>query len=580
MSLFGGSPIVSVESSSLSELAEEASDRSSSSSNAALTPIANVDQAQQQSRGDRPSQEGSQLSGLESEDEVERPNRFKGPPSTWLSWVAPERSLAASLDQTRANDLSIHLYNAHALRARVRPARPRERLQCWDSKESWIAEESKGEWEPDPKWTAWPLEPDIVPGPHEEFIRRNYDNDDNGSHYGKLEGHVRPSQALQEVLVAQVLRAAKERWERRSWSSAGDATTSEKTVQHTNVYDSETGFTTEDQSNDMQERLTDAGIIHSATKPVVLADDDQALDILTPTVRHVLSRFDELLISLHHARRSYAGSNASTASATDVEGETSRLTSRADSDRPRKARRSRRKRERNAESEHPAIESDISEDRRGERQNTTRKPRSATPYASRSRSTRRRPSSARSSSNPLSRGRRIGLRDWSDVLGIASMHGWPTSAIERAAQRCANLFGETMPFQTLLEGNAAEKDSDPILYAPGQPPPVTREADTPEFETLPKVHWNTLLCPYANCKRHTNAFNARHRLTQHMKRSHGYEADDLLEEPSSDEMAGGVHVDRFLKPLPPIRQGRGKDVKPRKHRPQKPRSASFSTNAG
>ena len=51
-----------------------------------------------------------------SDSEPERPNRWKGPPSTWQSLTEQERGLAASLDQIRNADLSLHLYNAHALK--------------------------------------------------------------------------------------------------------------------------------------------------------------------------------------------------------------------------------------------------------------------------------------------------------------------------------------------------------------------------------------------------------------------------------------------------------------------------------
>lgn len=56
-----------------------------------------------------------------SEDsETARPNRYNGPASTWQSLTEQERGLAASLTQLRDQDLSIHLYNAHALKVRAR----------------------------------------------------------------------------------------------------------------------------------------------------------------------------------------------------------------------------------------------------------------------------------------------------------------------------------------------------------------------------------------------------------------------------------------------------------------------------
>jgi hypothetical protein len=52
--------------------------------------------------------------------EPPRPNKWQGAPSTWTTLTAQERGLVASLDQIRNADLSIHLFNAHALKRRAR----------------------------------------------------------------------------------------------------------------------------------------------------------------------------------------------------------------------------------------------------------------------------------------------------------------------------------------------------------------------------------------------------------------------------------------------------------------------------
>jgi len=65
------------------------------------------------------SDSGSEYIDPEEENEYGRPNRWKGAPSTWQTLTAQERALAASLDQIRNADLSVHLYNAHALKQRA-----------------------------------------------------------------------------------------------------------------------------------------------------------------------------------------------------------------------------------------------------------------------------------------------------------------------------------------------------------------------------------------------------------------------------------------------------------------------------
>lgn len=48
-----------------------------------------------------------------------RPNRWKGPPQTWLSITEDERLTYNALERLRNQNLSLHLYNAWALRQRL-----------------------------------------------------------------------------------------------------------------------------------------------------------------------------------------------------------------------------------------------------------------------------------------------------------------------------------------------------------------------------------------------------------------------------------------------------------------------------
>jgi hypothetical protein len=63
------------------------------------------------------SQDEEEESSDES-DEIVRPNRWTEAPSTWRAITKQERSVATSLDVLRNRDLSVHLYNAHALKKR------------------------------------------------------------------------------------------------------------------------------------------------------------------------------------------------------------------------------------------------------------------------------------------------------------------------------------------------------------------------------------------------------------------------------------------------------------------------------
>lgn len=72
-------------------------------------------------------QKDSQDTEDSSEEELDapRPNRWTGAPSTWLTITEQERAVVTSLDELRNRDLSIHLYNAHALKKRGRELKDR-----------------------------------------------------------------------------------------------------------------------------------------------------------------------------------------------------------------------------------------------------------------------------------------------------------------------------------------------------------------------------------------------------------------------------------------------------------------------
>ena len=78
----------------------------------------------------------------------------------------------------------------------------------------------------------------------------------------------------------------------------------------------------------------------------------------------------------------------------------------------------------------------------------------------------------------------LGLRDWSDVLGVASMVGWEPEAVGRAAARCSTLFGEGISFRTLAEEETFLGDGRIVEYRPDMvSPPVI---DGKHVEARPK----------------------------------------------------------------------------------------------
>ena len=354
---------------------------------------------------------------------------FKDNPShaLWRHRTIAERDLVASFDQSRSTDLSLHLYNSFKLK---------QRAKAQISDETGFVETK----EPPKAWTAWPQTPDVVP---RERQQRKWENEDwrMGPYVRK---ETRPGDELRELLMARVLKTAKERFEARG--SEGSSGTAEEVGDQ---------------------------------RPVVQADDEEAVKMLQPSVQHVLGRVDRLLMSLHRARSSYLcpkksrGKGVALKSGVSTDEGTTKSSKRKLSltDGERGLREST-----NIEGEDSELKnSSLSKKQTG---------RPVTAQGTRQTSFSRRKA-------------RLGLRDWSDVLGLASLTGIDSTVVGRAASRCAGLLGEGMSFRTMYEGPGNDRET---VYLP---------------------HGSTSNEPKA------------------------------LEEPEREDvvMHGGIHIDGFLQPI-------------------------------
>ena len=521
-----------------------------------------------------------------------RPNKFYGPPSTWRTWTASERELAASLDQLKARDLAVHLYNAHALKRRARAISKQGAANSSEPGSNGKA------WVPPKVWTAWPMGPDAVPRGGDT---ERWGNEKNMEFRKDRRGSTRPSELLGDLIAGEVLRNAMQRFRLRPWdrkespalveesnkkrgddeantgnghrmgsdpedrrnreserqtepeeeeaiepqAKMGSDTQKETPEEENGQRENEEEFESEselgrgrrrisrrtqsrdaDQKKRIQsngDRMSTRNLSKSGKKepindgsrldgldgmkPTVMADDEQAREIMQPTIRHILSKLDSLFMGLHQARQAYLPRNDDTASETQTDGDELSATEK-------RGNRSGRSKS------HPR-ESKIIHSRDASMR-STRKSRGrsknvalSTPNFKDARSAssplktppgkrRRRKSRSPNSQAQLLRKRQalLGLRDWSDILGIASMTGWDPTVVAKAAGRCAVLFEEGMAFRTLEEGRQAVNE---VSFCPND---VLRETDTlNEDET------------------HTEQVE------------------------SEDEMLGGVHVDGFLKPI-------------------------------
>ncbi|MCJ1394213.1 hypothetical protein MMC18_007091 [Xylographa bjoerkii] len=431
---------------------------------------------------------GDKIQPSSSVEAFASPKTVSVRPSTWLSRTAADRSISDSLDQIRARDLSLHLFNARALKERARLARLKTEGTL----------EKGALWKPPKHWTAWPLASDEVPRVNKKSW---IDVDDDEQIWRSLDQPDGPSGELCEQLIGVVLKTAKERfmdedlhYDTDNILTASGHTSSGRTSNTRNRAANDTEASFANSSADSEEELESSSSSVStrqrieesrlsndhdqsstrgrgfskkssphdkgkqsarpvapsndprlqSLKPVVMADEELAGLILQPSIRHVLSKLDTLLMGLHHARRASLRVNDDSASETQTDADEEK--SRAPSG-PRSRSQSAHRRKRSISQNHKSRPQSRAPSEAADSDTSTwSSETSSRPPAKR----------ARISSSPKSKARRfrrqrdrMGLRDWSDVLGIAAMQGWDRAVIDTAAERCSALFGEGMDFRVV-----------------------------------------------------------------------------------------------------------------------------------
>ncbi|RYP43406.1 hypothetical protein DL768_009943 [Monosporascus sp. mg162] len=655
----------------------------------------------------------------------ERPNRWHGPPSTWQQMNSEEIDTLAALNELRNRDLSIHLYNAFALKQRHRqPPGNCSPVAGQDVNAATGQKVLGDDWVPQRSWTAWPMAAGKVPAP--DFVPRTDDADEK---YTTRRPVVEfPSTALEEAVSAAVLRAAKEKFESRPWqdeasdgssleaevggaessdtdeseakssrSKTSSRSRSRSTKRQSDAGSESAGEHIEAESSDDKEWANAPPLENSRLRPVVSTDDDMSYALLRPSVRHILSKLDATL-SILHVSRDFAMNYLSDSAGSDASGSSrlSRPSSCEGAQFTGKRKRGRPRKDGTPSNNRGSVPpGEASDDRGGatsrassvitpparrggphedEGKKKTRRGRpkktydrlpdeSDMDYAIRiarmrkkaiptfsepdsgdeagresadeeaARKTQRPERKAAEESSPEhpknKRGQggwwkgRAKLRDWKDVLGAAALAGFPPQAVDRAARRCANLFGQTMELHTLAEGPAGKSSQvKTTRYVPGmplppmldpedddEPPSQTRQARAPSFAAglisegergfsrgrsrsasnnstrsrSRSASGGSHFCHFHDCPRTREGFSRRPNLLRHLKLVHGFKGDVLPGEvDSEDEMYGGVHVDGFLKPIK-IRPGwRASDMaeEPRKRRRGLSRRSSASGTDG
>jgi hypothetical protein len=446
-----------------------------------------------------------------AESPASRPNSWTGPPSTWRSYTREERGVVASLDTIRSQDLSIHLYNAYAIKSRVRNAEGKGKAKSTRDHESGFM--------PPDLWTAWPM-------PAEEIPRDPYLPNVGGKEAWRMDEDARPSANLEDALLATITRIAKERWRARKWEWIGSKTDgavedegmadepfSKRSTVETEESDkamfSSQAFVQLGNANsspDEDQEVNSDDDTKLERRPVPLADDDRARQLMLPLIRHVISKADDLLVGLQKAREAYAGNwNKSRGDATTSreETDTGAETSRG---RGRSSRSRKRARASSVDSE-TSVKSIASKSSKGKHSST----------------------------------KRLKLRDWSDVIGMAALTGWDQDVVQRAAERCSSLFKEDMLLRTFDEGDRGEKSYFTEQLASGKDPEASSaEESDDDFKSIlatepalripgkkledaeygASATGHIIRCPVATCPGHTMVYARAKNMYDHVRKFH------------------------------------------------------------
>lgn len=376
-----------------------------------------------------------------------------------------------------------------------------------------------------------------------------------------------------------------------------------------------------------------------AREPAMSSNDDLSYEILRPSVRHILSQLDATLRILHNARVATTNYASDSSATSDSESDThpgpkrkrgrprsAHLTGTETSPHPDftttkpKAKASKRGRPRKVRipNEGETYEEMLV---RIARESHRRLPMTAKERDAAFEEWLRQGDERRAREEALLREeeelgidpqasaqerrlRRLGLRDWSEVLGAAALAGFSHQVIARTAKRCANLFGEGMVLRRLDElpasrapafhtmeyrpekielGGDSDSDSEADVATAvssrqpslgrlssrgrsssrgrASPHPSSSAFGTPGKRSQSKSRSRSRsrssagfhFCPVPTCERSATGFTRRQNLRRHMQLVHPGRGDEDEEWDSEDEVLGAVHVDGFLKPIVPAR---------------------------
>ena len=432
-----------------------------------------------------------------TDDSSTRPKH--GPASTWRDQTASEREIAVSLDQLEAKDLALHLYNVYALKRGAKNGN---------------VTHPRG-WVPPDAWTAWPLAPSVVPRENEDS---HWEHDGLPPSYRNRSTKL-PHEWLGDILVGHALKKAKEALSRQKLDNRNTSLDEAASLPPFICLN----------ENGKPVKL----------EPVVMEDDDQAADLLRPSLHHVFQQLGNLLGALRQARITQPSHMDNVDEIRDEDGRVE---------------------------EKPGHKDEKLRFAFAPASSGLGPSSSKTHSASLMNRKNSRVEKAQTRQSQKSKTRRH-LQGWSDVLGMASLAGWDSQVVQRAAVRCASIYQEGMSFRRFEENRNDTEisifpdriDINPCNFQAGlkwEKEIQSGQGSTPIPPTIlssrhPVSRGLNLYCPVADCPRSTRGFADAYRVKRHLRQVHksNSEPNVCARTNRSDSMVGGVHVDGFLEPI-------------------------------
>lgn len=376
--------------------------------------------------------------GLDLPPGVDRPNRWTGNPTTYRKLISDALASYEGLTTAQSRDLAAHLYNSYMVR-----------LESKDNTQG-FEEDGDEKTTISKRWGAWPLPPSRVPRPDDHM--KEWLNDPDTI---RMPPDPRPSAELEESIIAVMTRISKENFLDRDWDYDGIKTNKQK-----GLIDPDAMMDKEDEKDEDDQKDLDPYADPSFLQPALQTDDDVARRQLRPLARNVITQVDKLLTSLQRTM--------------DY-----RIDERPNRSRPK-----------------PRLDDNATESKSGEKATSKNESRGrkrscnerSSPAKSEGESMREtsqfrdQSRDSRASANEVNEASdeeddcsddgipfngKLPLRDWSEVMGLASMIGLPREAVTRASKRCADLFNQDMTFRTFREGRiapAGRKEDKSIYY--------------------------------------------------------------------------------------------------------------------